>query len=218
MIDSWLPRMQRTIAALAFSTFLAVLIAGCGDDNTPTGSGDDDDDSAPTAAELTAEGWESFESGTLSTAKSRFREALDLDAAHAEAHTGLGWTLAREDSLQASDDRFDSAIAGGHDSPDPYAGKAPVLRAMEPRDNSGAIDAANEALDREIRYVFDHDPGFDWMDLRLILAQAYVALTEYDSANAQVDSLGRIPIDPQSEFYVRDLIAVIDTLGREIGN
>ena len=80
-----------------------------------------------------------------------------------------------------------------------------------------AVDWADSALAIDPDYVFEHDPTFDWKDLRLILAQSYYGLSQYDEAQAQVDILNPDnTLDPESDTYMEDLLAEIQRLGEEI--
>ncbi len=184
---------------------------------TASGCGDGDSGPADSASSRTAEGWALFGSGDYLGALEKFGGALDLDPSYADAHNGLGWTYARLDSLSESLDGFGRAIRGGGHGvvlADSYAGSSPVYRDIDTRPShfDSAAVYASSALSIDRRYVFVHDAGFDWHDLHLIIAQAYFALNEYDSASAHVDSLGGNVQDPSSPTFIEDLADEIERL------
>lgn len=191
------------------------LVFGCGGDDgdDPGGNGPATE---PTATELANQGWDNFEDSDLDSAASFFTDALDADSTYSDAWTGLGWVDLLRDSLSNAMADFNEAIALDADQEDAHAGSAALLPEMVPPDFQGAIDAANEVLDGSRRYIFDHDTSFDWMDLRLIMAQSFFALTEYDSANIQVDSLGGTPADSADTWFVDTLAIRIQRLGENI--
>jgi tetratricopeptide (TPR) repeat protein len=192
-----------------------LLCAGCG--------GGGDSGPSESASSRTVEGWTLFESGDYEAAVEKFNRAASLDVSYAEAYDGLGWTYARLDSLSRSLDNFGRAVrtsTHGDILTDSYAGSSPVYRDLETRPqhfDSAAVYAGN-ALALERRYVFEHDQTFDWHDLHLIMAQSYFGLTDYASANAQVDSLGGNVQDPGSPTFIEDLAAEIERLGTIYGN
>jgi tetratricopeptide (TPR) repeat protein len=166
---------------------------------------------------LTAEGWAKFEDWQFAEALLKFDQALDKDYNYGEAHNGVGWCRVKLDSLKAGLDAFDQAIAKGVSSADPRAGKAVIYRDFEPVDFHMAIDWADSALAIDSDYVFTHDDALDWKDLRLILAQSYYGLSQYDRAHAQVDILDPgNTLDPDSDTFAKDLLAELQRLGEEI--
>jgi hypothetical protein len=192
-------------AALAALLALAVL-PGCGGDDS---SGPDP---ATVAAGLTAEGWTLFEAGSIGPAEDKFREALGALGSFAEAHDGLGWSLAYQDDLTGANTAFQSAIANGLASAEPRAGWAFVLAEKSPSDLAGAIARAGEALALEQRFVFAHDTTVSWWDLRLLRAQAYVTVGSLPEAAAEVESLGG-NVPPPGPYFADSLLLEIERLG-----
>jgi len=201
------------LVVAAFGLGLA-LSAGCG------GGGGGDDGTGPTdgelAAEYTANGWEAFEAGNISTAQGHFEDALEKVGTYGQAHLGLGWCQASTGDYTDAKASFDAAIANGISGADPFAGKAAALRDITPPDYSGAVSAASSALSAAPSYQFSHDSSFDWRDLRLIMAQCYFALGDYESANDQLGLLGGDEQDEGSETFVEDLLAELEELGSTI--
>lgn len=193
---------------LGFLLALAFVL-GCG--------GGGDTGPAESASSRTAEGWALFESGDYEGAIEKFERAITLDDSYADAYNGLGWTYAALDYLSMSLESFGRAISeGGHSTvlTDCYAGSSPVYRDLDSRPSnfdSAAVYASN-ALSLNRVYVFEHDDGFDWHDLHLIMAQSYFALNDYVSANARVDSAGGNAQDPGSPTFVVDLADEIERL------
>ncbi|MFH1679368.1 MAG: hypothetical protein ABIH26_01845 [Candidatus Eisenbacteria bacterium] len=185
------------------------LLGGCGGGGGGSAPGVDD------PADLTNSGWAAFESGEWTEAAALFRSAIAADSIYGDAYNGLGWTRARADSLGAAVEAFDASIRTGLKSADPHAGKAVVLRDLTPPDYPGAIAAARAALSWSRDYRFDHDASFDWMDLRVLLAQSLFAITDYEMANAEVDTMGGTPATPGSPSFARNLLAEIERLSVE---
>ena len=187
---------------------IVVILGGCGGGDTGT-----DPILLPG---LVDQGWSAFESRDYSGAETSFEQAIADDPENSRAHNGLGWANTRLDKLQGAVSSFDNALTYGFEGADPHAGKAIVLRDLEPVDYTAAISSANTALGIESNYAFAHDAGLDWKDLRLILAQSHFALGEYVEANTQVGILGGTVQDPDSPTFVSDLLAEIDRLGQII--
>jgi tetratricopeptide (TPR) repeat protein len=192
---------------------LLAMLCGCGL-LLAVGCGRDGGGPSDTAASLTAAGWVLFEKGEYDLAIAKFSQALNLDAAYADAYNGLGWAYANLDSLAHSLENFGLCISQDSTLADPYAGCAPVYRDYEPEPAhfDSAVAYASEALGKDSDYQFSHDTSFDWRDLHLIMAQSYYGLGEFLSAKDEVDALGGISLDPQSPTFVEDLAAEIERL------
>jgi tetratricopeptide (TPR) repeat protein len=181
------------------------------------GCGDNGGEPDLTAEQLTNQGWVKFEDCQFDEALQKFDRALDKEPEYGDAHNGVGWCCVKLDSLDAAIDAFGQAISSGVASADPRAGKAVVYRDLEPVNFQLAIDWADSALVIDADYVFSHDEALDWKDLRLILAQSYYGLNQYDEAKAQVDILNPSnTLDPASDTFVEDLLAELQRLGEEI--
>lgn len=164
---------------------------------------------------LTAEGWGLFETGRFGRALAKFNEALRDDPDYADAYNGRGWSWLGLDSLQVAISEFERALTRGIRTADSFAGQAIAYRDHRYVEDHFelAVVSADSALARDPRYIFSHDMAFDWRDLRLIMAQSHYALSEYDQANTQIDSLGGVVQDSESEAFVEDLLAEIQRLG-----
>jgi len=182
-----------------------VVVLGCGGD----GGGPTD-----TASSLTAAGWTLFEKGEYELAIDKFERALGLKADYADAFNGLGWSYAKLDSLANALQNFGMCVTNDPDLTEGYAGCAPVYRDYdtEPAHFDSAAAFASTALTQEASFEFSHDEDFDWRDLRLIMAQSYYGLGEFLLAKAQVDALGGVSLDPESDTFAEDLAAEIERL------
>lgn len=197
--------MSKRVKRLLLAACVVMMLGGCG-------TSDDGDGPTPPSTHVD-QGWEAFEAGDFADARSHFEEAIAEDSADSEAHNGLGWVNMKLDDLQGALTSFDAALTHGFTGADPHAGKAILLRDLEPVDYAAAIASANTALGTESDYVFAHDADLDWRDLRLILAQSHFALGAYDEANSQVGTLGGTMQNPDSSTFVEDLLAEIERLG-----
>lgn len=183
----------------------AFFACGCGDDDDPM-------DPEDPAAGKTLEGWAQFEAGQFAAAKATFREAISMSSGYADAHNGLGWTLALNDSLPASQSSFASAITNDPPNAEPWAGRAFVRAELPAFQLTAALSDAGTALDREPCFVFSHDSDIDWRDLRLLRAQLFFELDEIDSSAAEVDSLGGFLPSPSDPGYADSLLLEIERL------
>ncbi len=197
---------------MKLSTCVAVLVVGligCGDDGGVAGG---NSTSLPPKDDL-ALGWQAFESGDYQIALTFFESAITEDPSAGEPWCGKGWTCLQGQEVRNCWGDFQEALIKQYEHSDAWAGKA----VAECHHNlAEAIRAAEEVLSREPRYAFSHLPEFDWMDLRLIMAQAHFSRSEYSEANAQVDSLGGNPADPLDDSFVEDLMIEIERLGNLI--
>jgi hypothetical protein len=194
------------LAAMA----LALAFAGCG-------GGDDTQSPPDPAIGLTDAAWGLFEGGTFAAARGGFRDALVVSPGYADAHNGLGWSLAFADSISEAYASFSMALGSGHSGADPYAGRAFVRGEPPIADLAGAIGDAGQALVRAPRYLFAHDATIDWRDLRVLRAQAYLALNRADSAAAEVESLGGRRLAAGDPRFVDSLAAEIERLSGVTG-
>jgi tetratricopeptide (TPR) repeat protein len=180
------------------------LIVGCGGGG---GGGPSD-----TAASLTAEGWVLYESGDYEGAVGKFFGATQLDADYTDAYNGMGWSYGKLDSLVEAVTNFEMCISKGDVRPDPYAGKAPVCRDLDPPEFNEAISAASTALTKDSDFEFEHYEDFNWRDLRLIKAQCYFALKQYSQAKTEIDALGGNTVDPNDPEAVAAEIERLEDL------
>jgi len=208
--------MNRYITRLLLASIMLIvaIMIGCSAEDDAGFEPKDDPAPDPTLVEL---GWAAFGAGQFDTAEELFTQAITEDATNNEAHNGKGWALLRLDNLTGAIVSFDAALTNGFAGADPHVGKAILLRDLNPVDYGAAIAAANTALSIDADYTFAHDSELDWKDVRLILAQSYFALGQYNDANAQVVLLGGNEQNPASDTFVEDLLAEIQALGELFG-
>jgi tetratricopeptide (TPR) repeat protein len=158
---------------------LSVCAASCGNDEGP-GPG-------MTAAQHNEAGWTSYSAQDYSSASAHFSDALGLDPGLTEARLGLAWCEAQEGGYSAALDDFDEVIDAGEYVADAFAGRSAT--ALAASEDSLAIASAESTLAIDAEYEFHRQNGYNWRDLRLIMAQAYFALARYEEAQGQVDIL-----------------------------
>jgi len=164
--------------ALASGVIALSLLTGCGGGGGGTTP-------APTAQELTAQGWEFFVAAQYDSAETHFLAATAVDGTFADGWNGLGWArlFNADTDLANAASAFETANDRNFAGADAWAGLAAVQRE---RDLPAAITAADSALERSPAFVFAHNSAIDSRDLHLVRGQA--ALLLYRLADAQVEA------------------------------
>lgn len=190
---------------ILFICIIAGGLAGCGDDEA---------EPAPDASEFVSEGWEEYIAGNYEDAIAKFQKALAEDPAKAEAYNGIGWAKARLGQVRDSIDSFNNAVSKEPGNADAHAGLAGMYFADG--DYERAIASANMALSLGTDYTSHHD-DMKAFDIRILLAQCYYNIGNYDAARAQIDLLGGAgrTLDPSSPSYPVDLLSLIEELAEE---
>ena len=193
---------------VCFAVLLVAVAAGCGG-----GGGTEPPD--PTAAGLTAEGWDAFETGDAATADARFTDALALDADYADAYTGRGWVALRGDDYAGATAHFASALARSAAARDAAAGRVLAEAALDHpqtvRDEGLSLLAAQPG------YSFSHDSSYSATDLRWLVARAAMDLGDYQTAVDQLDLLTTNPVpDPQDVGFVEAALALLEDLRDQV--
>lgn len=205
-------RGDRRFAIALAMTGVVFAIAGCGGGGGGAGPGSTDP--------LTA-GWASFESRDYAAARTSFESALAADPGNSDALDGLGWALARLDSVDAALAQFAACVTAAPNNTAALAGRASaaLAAAASPADPNldFAIASADAALALEPNFQFNHDASVDWRDLRLIIAQASFAKADYSRAATEVTALGGTPPTPGATDFVQQLLAEIRRLKSVIG-
>ena len=210
------------IGSLLVMPILLALTSNCGKSKKGT-------EPEVSAEELAGEGWGLFESDDFSDAKAKFGQAIAKDTAYADAYNGRGWCNAFIDLEDEAISDFDAANIKGLSKPDAYAGLAAIY--VGDQEFQSATANAKSALSMDPTYQFSHRTSIDYLDLHLILAQAYYGLGgEYlDSAQQEVDYLNPgnnlNPADPLTwvvggvtyHTYAEALLKEIQRLEESIG-
>ncbi len=186
---------QKTAFVFFVLILVNLLIFGCGGNGPGPEPG-------PTPGELTSAGWAKFESGNYNDAINNFNSAIGVDVNYSEAYCGLGWCYAMlsDDSLSAKN--FETCLS--FTNPDSIAlwAKAGLAFAYEAETlHNQAIDKAKEVLSADSSWKFSHDATCSASDLRLLLAECYYAIGEFDSSLAEVQIL-----NPEFFVYVNTAV------------
>ncbi|CUS79902.1 Abnormal spindle-like microcephaly-assoc'd, ASPM-SPD-2-Hydin [Candidatus Kryptonium thompsonii] len=145
---------------------------------------------------LIQSGWQSFSNKNYDDAFTKFDQAVSLsransryDSLQAEAECGRGWSRAykREFSLARNDllNSLAHQSVSQSVSLNSKAGIALVHHALN--EFSSAIQRALEVLNANPNYVFAYDNRVYYKRLRLVLAQSYYTLGDFQSAAQQLD-------------------------------
>ena len=105
----------------------------------------------PTAASLTAEGWQAYEAGDRVAADARFQDALALDATYADAHTGRGWIAVTAGDVDTAAALFETALARTEIEAD--GGIGPWVPVADVRETEDAFLVAVELLHENRRGI-----------------------------------------------------------------
>ncbi|MBD3182078.1 hypothetical protein GF312_07290 [Candidatus Poribacteria bacterium] len=158
-------------------------------------------------------GWLSFQDQAYEDAVMFFHEAKEIDPLNSTSHIGLGWGYAMTGQMEKSISSFQSAIERDSGSTASYSGKAFVYLAQ--RNYKKAISNGYQAvlLGGE-NYSFQHLPQVNYRNLRLLMAESYYALGQYDKAQNQIDIIDpENDLDPNKSDYVEKMILKIENLG-----
>jgi len=173
-------------------------------------------DLRPSYLNEVSRGWAFFSDGNYGLASTSFRIAIEADEQRIwpEAHIGLGWSLAMQDSLTKSINNFNTALSrqplSAQDSLSIFAGMSLAYRDVTPPNFTLVRDNALAVLEKDPNFVFEYKQSINADDLRAVLAGAYFNLSQYEEAAAiaDPDSL----LDPQSASYQTELLTKINLL------
>ncbi|MEN3038368.1 MAG: choice-of-anchor D domain-containing protein [Candidatus Kryptonium sp.] len=145
---------------------------------------------------LIQSGWQAFSNRNYNEAFAKFDSAVSLartnsryDSLQAEAECGRGWSRAYNRDFQLAKNDLLSALAhqsiSQRVSLDSRAGLAFVHHALN--EFPSAIQRALEVLNVNSNYVFTYDNRVHNRRLRLVLAQSYYTLGDFQNAARQLD-------------------------------
>ncbi len=173
------------------------------------------------AESLTFEGWEAYKGVGYDRAEELFQNALGLDPNLSGAHNGLGWVNfnragqeeaadKRRQLLSRAESNFKQATDRNPNSADAWVGLAGVEVALGKW--AAARDAANKALEEDERYFSTHD-NIDFRDVRLILAEAYYFLGEFEGPSENNALAQLVKLDPSFEDEYKEPSDIIRKIG-----
>ncbi len=205
MSRRWFPGRALARTGLPVWFLVIFLAAGCGGGDGGTGP------DGPTAASLTAEGWDAFETGDLAAADTSFAAALDLDADFADAYTGRGWVALRGEDYDGAGQHFFTAINKDFSARDARAGRLLAEAAKDHLDT--VLDEGSAFVTAQPDYVFSHDPTYSASDIRWLVARAALDAGDYETAAGQLDALttGEVP-DPEEAGFLEAALALLEEL------
>jgi len=160
------------------------------------------------------EGWQAYRTGDIDKAQNAFVSALSLDDEYAEAYNGLGWCEFRLGNLSEAGEAFSSAIENEPTMSDAHAGLAGTSLAAG--EYKSAVEHAALVLNSTPRYICSHDASITYYQLRLILAEGYFQMGEYNKSLQQVTLLNPgHKIVPENKSYLEDLALEIEVLSQK---
>lgn len=136
-----------------------------------------------TASELIEKGWLKFEAGKLAGAGADFSAAISISTNAGDssgAYLGLSWAQLRQNQAGLAENSFVEYLFLTPGSDDGRVGLAFAYLAQGKFQN--AIDTANVVLSSNSTWSFGHDPSIDHLDLRLLLAQSYYELADFETS------------------------------------
>jgi tetratricopeptide (TPR) repeat protein len=147
---------------------------------------------------LIQSGWQLFESKDYSGSEAKFDSAVSLassnslfESLQAEAESGRGWSRANLRKFSSSKIDFTNSLSRTNRNAttdlNSKAGLAFVHHALNEFDL--AIQRALEVLALDSNYTFEHDSRVYHKSLRLLLAQSYYTLGDFQKAAEQLDIL-----------------------------
>ncbi len=165
---------------------------------------------------LIQSGWQSFSNRNYSDAFNKFDQAISLartnsryDSLQAEAECGRGWARAyNRDFSLAKNDLLTSLThqsVSQRVSLNSKAGLALVHHTLN--EYASAIQRALEVLNVNQNYVFEYDQRVYHKRLRLVLAQSYYSVGDFQNAAKQLDI-----IDPANAPHSTDPIILLQKI------
>jgi tetratricopeptide (TPR) repeat protein len=206
-------RFKNPIGMLLAALFLGA-VAGCGGGTGVGGT-------FGSAESLTFEGWDAYQRVGYDQAEQLFQNALGLDPNFAGAHNGLGWVNfnragqeedadKRRQLLSRAESNFKQATDKNPNDADAWVGLAGVELTLG--NWAAARDAANAALQEKPRYFSSHD-NIDFQDVRLILAEAFFFLGEFNGPSDNNSLAQLVMLDPDFEEAYKEPSDIIRKIG-----
>lgn len=151
---------------------LLLALGGCG----ITGGGEEGGEGALATA------WNRYRQGNYEAALADFSELASDGALLPEALEGQGWCRLMLAQPSQAAPLFRQSLLADDNRNSARAGEAFARRDSSPPDYGRVISQARETLNRQPAYRFPHDTRIDWLDLHLLMAQAFFYRQELDSS------------------------------------
>ncbi len=140
---------------------------------------------------LTSQGWIDFAAGNYQEAAESFTQATQANSLFMDAYNGLGWAYARLDSLGLANNNFTTCMVSEENMQiykDACAGRSFVNLAQNQynraiSDVEKVIIKIDESgyFQEYLDYIFRHEPGITQEDLKLVMAESFFMLGNYDA-------------------------------------
>ena len=139
------------------------------------------------AEEIVQLGWDNFSKGEYTDAKYYFQMAIGMDNSLADAYNGLGWTMAKLDSIDVSIENF--LICLEKTSNDNIILEANAGLAFDYNVQDNHQQCIDHAENIESGWIFSHNTNIDCNDITLLMAISYYALGNFEQSLAKVQIL-----------------------------
>lgn len=171
---------------------LLLLLSGCG----ITGGDEVSGEGALSAA------WTQFQRGNYEVALAAFDDLAADGALLPEALEGQGWCRLMLGQATQAAPVFRQSLLADENRHGARAGEAFARRDSSPPDYPRVISQARETLRRQPAFRFSYNTRIDWLDLHLLMAQAFFYQQAFDS------SLGHCRIiDPGLALTAQDTLS-----------
>jgi tetratricopeptide (TPR) repeat protein len=197
--------MNRYLAFI-YIAFVIMLVSGCGGE---------DNLNVIDADMLIDQGWIEYSAGSYQNAIYRHQSALEMDSEKSEAYNGIAWAETKLGKIDASIDNFKKAVLKSPNNADAHAGLAGSY--FTAGNYEQAIASGKSVLSINPNYESPHDP-IKANNIRLLLAESYYNIGDYNSAKAQIEIIGIYgkTIDASSPDFTLNLLLAIDDLAKKI--
>lgn len=132
-------------------------------------------------------GWIAFTKKDFVEANLRFRQAIEVDSANAEAYSGLAWVLFKQDSIEKAFIMFDSASIMVDPNASVFAGYAFALNVA--KNYASSNQKAEQALKIDPAWFFPYLSSLDYNDLIVLKAENYFMLGNFSQSLREVNRI-----------------------------
>ena len=136
---------------------------------------------------ITRNGWIWFAQNQMDSAAYYFNQALLQNDEYGWAFIGLGWVQLRQGDLLEALANFDTGLTFESTQLDGRVGRAAINLSFN--EYNAVISDGNYVLNTDANYVFEYDETVDYRDVHILLAQAYYAKEDFESAQGQCNIL-----------------------------